>query len=106
VIYITDDDTGTFSVKERGSINIQSVNARVSMSRGLWKDNDMTVNFYTPESKGIVYLTGKCPLSIPAHNAVYDIGGDSLHITGTDSLIYAHSYIIPGEKRHNYPIGW
>lgn len=98
MIYITDDDTGTFSVKERGSINIQSVNARVSMSRGLWKDNDMTVNFYTPESKGIVYLTGKCPLSIPAHNAVYDIGGDSLHITGTDSLIYAHSYIIPGEK--------
>ncbi|MBR4402522.1 MAG: hypothetical protein IKT29_03225 [Flavobacteriales bacterium] len=98
VSFIVDEHTGIFTVKDSNAININSINAHISMSRGTWNDSDMIVNFYSPDDKGYVSINSKCTLSIPASSAEYNPHGDSLHITGTDSLIYAHSYIIPSNN--------
>ncbi len=98
VSFIVDEHTGIFTVKDSNAININSINAHISMSRGTWNDSDMIVNFYSPDDKGYVSINSKCTLSIPASSAEYNPHGDSLHITGADSLVYGHSYIIPSNN--------
>ena len=98
VKFIVDEHIGSFNTKDSNVINIHSINAHISMSRGSWNDRDMIVNFYSPYSKGYVSITSRCTLSIPANSAEYNPHGDSLYIIGADSLIYGHSYIIPSDN--------